>query len=322
MSFLKKSQNRKIFYGQLDRALYLAPRREFNPDGLTHKAELPRSLASLQGDNPGNNCLFEEREDLSRPFRIGRNLPGALERKEISLKYQPRINCRGEIVAVESLLRWNHREMGCIPPEEFIPLAESSGEIIPLGEWALRETCRQARKWMDRGINLPISVNISPVQIHQLSAPLLVREILNETGLPPERLELEVTENTMLNREEGTIRSLRELNSMGIRIALDDFGTGFSSLSYLGSFPIDILKIDQSFIRDIERNGDHRTVVEAITFLARSFGCRLIAEGVETEEQLLILKQMGCHEFQGFYYHQPLSAEELEGLYAVGSPAT
>ena len=271
-----------------------------------------------------DSSLFsvESEERAYRPFLINHNLHGAGERNELALKYQPRINCRGEIVSVESLMRWNHPEIGTVSPDEFIPLAESSGEILPLGEWALREACRQARRWMDRGMDLIVSVNISPIQIHQLNAYQMIRGILEETDLPPGRLELEVTETSMLNNEAGTIRSLRKLHELGIRISLDDFGTGFSSLSYLGSFPVDFLKIDQSFVKDIEKNHNHRSVVQAIMSLARSFRYRLIAEGVETEDQLKILKEMGCHEFQGFYYHQPLRAEEIEELFALSTAAT
>ena len=202
-------------------------------------------------------------------------------------------------------------------PGEFIPLAEDSGQIIRLGEWVLKQACLQAKRWMLNGIDLVVSVNISPIQIHQFNSYKVIEQVLKETGLPPERLELEVTEMTLMNHLEKTVNALRKIHNLGVRISLDDFGTGFSSLSYLGTFPVDILKIDQSFVKDIFRNNNHKSVVQAIYNLARSFRYRIIAEGVETEEQLEILKQIGCDEFQGFYYHKPMTSEEVEDLYII-----
>ncbi len=306
--------NGKAILIQASLGISLYPSRCDTANALIHQADMALDIARKRGGNQYVIYSPELKEGQYRQYLINQNLSQALYRNELSLRYQPRIDSRGRIVSVESLLRWNHPEMGEISPGEFIPSAEDSGEIIQIGEWALRKACLQARRWMIHGLDLIISVNISPVQIHQDNACRIISDVLNESGLSPDRLELEVTETTLLNQLDKTIHSLRELHKLGIRISLDDFGTGFSSLSYLGTFPVDILKIDQSFIRDIHRNDNHMSVVQAIASLAKSFRCKVIAEGVETEEQLNILKKIGCDEYQGYYYHKPLTPDELEEL--------
>ncbi len=299
---------------ELSMGITLYPSRCSSIQSMINQAEMALSIADKQGGNRFIIYSQELKEGQYRPYLIHSSLPLALERNEMFLKYQPRVNSKGDIISVETLLRWFHPVLGMIKPSEFIPLAENSGQIIRLGEWVLKEACVQARKWMLKGIDIAVSVNISPIQIHQFNSYKVIEEILKQTGLPADRLELEVTETTLMNQQEKTISALRSIHNLGVRISLDDFGTGFSSLSYLGTFPVDILKIDQSFVRDIFRNDNHRSVVQAIYSLAKSFRYKIIAEGVETEEQLEILKNIGCDEFQGYYYHKPMSAEEIENL--------
>ena len=302
---------------QVSMGITLYPSRCSSIQNMINQAEMALTIAARQGGNRYIIYSQELKEGQHRPYLIHSSLPLALEKGELFLKYQPRVNSRGDIISVESLLRWYHPVLGMVSPGEFIPLAEDSGHIIRVGEWVLKQACLQAKKWMDSGIDLVVSVNISPIQIHQFNSYKVIEQILADTGLPPERLELEVTEMTMMNHLEKTVNALRKIHNLGVRISLDDFGTGFSSLSYLGTFPVDILKIDQSFVKDIFRNNNHKSVVQAIHSLARSFRYRIIAEGVETEEQLEILKQIGCDEFQGFYYHKPMTSEEVENLYTL-----
>ncbi len=302
---------------QVSMGLTLYPSRCSSIQNMINQAEMALTIAARQGGNRYIIYSQELKEGQHRPHLIHNSLPLALEREEMFLRYQPRVDSRGNIISVETLLRWYHPVLGMVSPGEFIPLAEDSGQIIHVGEWVLKQACLQAKKWMLNGIDLVVSVNISPIQIHQFNSYRVIEQILKETGLPPERLELEVTEMTLMNHLEKTVNALRKIHNLGVRISLDDFGTGFSSLSYLGTFPVDILKIDQSFVKDIIRNNNHKSVVQAIYDLARSFRYRIIAEGVETAEQVEILKQIGCDEFQGFYYHKPMTSEEVEDLYIM-----
>jgi diguanylate cyclase len=238
----------------------------------------------------------------------------ALEGGQFVLHYQPKVDvASGKLTGVEALVRWNHPERGLVPPAEFIPLAEETGLIIPLGRWVLREACSQNKIWQSQGLpNLRIAVNISGVQFQQKDLVDSIARALAESALDPHCLELEITESVVMQNASEAIVMLEKLSKMGVDISIDDFGTGYSSLSYLKRFSIHKLKIDQSFIRDISQNQDDAAIVQAIIALAHSLRLRVVAEGVEHEEQLQFLRSLGNDEYQGYFHSKPLTATELE----------
>ena len=258
-----------------------------------------------------------------RLLTMENNLHRALERDELLLYYQPQLDlASGRIVGAETLLRWRHQEKDLIMPGEFIPLAEESGLIVQLGEWALHTACSQARRWQEEGLPpLQVAVNLSSRQFWKEHLASSVAQVLAETGLDPACLHLELTENILLQNRIGTVATLNFLQDLGVGIALDDFGTGFSSLSYLKQFPLNDLKIDQSFIRDLELQQEAVAIVRAIINLGHSLGLRVIAEGVEHEAQLTILRREGCDCAQGFLIARPLPAEEFARLLRDGLPS-
>jgi diguanylate cyclase (GGDEF)-like protein/PAS domain S-box-containing protein len=243
----------------------------------------------------------------------------ALERGEFLLHYQPIINLgTGEVSGVEALLRWPHPDRGLIPPALFVPIAEDCGLIQPIGRWVLREACRQARAWMDAGLKpIPLSVNISAMEFRAIDFLEGVRTILSDTKLDPCYLELEITESVLMKHPDSTATVLQALKAMGLRFAVDDFGTGYSSLSHLNRFPIDVLKVDQSFVHDICSNPDQATIVSAVIAMGKSLKKRVIAEGIETKEQLECLRGWGCEEGQGFFFSWPMAAAQF-GKYLQG----
>jgi EAL domain-containing protein (putative c-di-GMP-specific phosphodiesterase class I) len=241
----------------------------------------------------------------------------AIDRNQLFLVYQPQIDLRqNRMLGMEVLLRWRHPELGLVSPAKFIALAEESGVIHTLGRWVLYNACRQGKQWLDRGVAFKrIAVNVAGPQIQRGNLVDLVREVLVATGFPPERLELEVTEGFIMQQAETSIRQLRELREMGVLLSIDDFGTGYSSLSYLKCLPIDKLKIDQSFVSDIPSDSNDVAISGAIIALARSLGLRVVAEGVETAGQAEHLREMRCHEAQGYFFSKPLEAHALEALF-------
>jgi len=257
---------------------------------------------SYQFFKPSMNTWAEERQSIEESLRV------ALERREFALHYQPMINLTtGKITGAEALLRWTHPTRGLIAPMKFIPVAEDNGLILPIGVWVLREACRQARAWMDSGLSLPtMAVNVSGLEFRNESFLEGVFAILEDTGLDPRSLELELNESVLLKHTRSTESVLRSLNARGVHLAIDDFGTGYSSLSYLNKFPIDTLKIDHSFIHQIGAVSDNTTIVKAVIGLARSFNLRVVAEGVETQEELAFLRGHLCDEAQGQYFSQPV----------------
>jgi len=244
----------------------------------------------------------------------------ALQHGEFELYYQPQVDLEsGAVVGLEALIRWRHPILGMVRPDRFINLAEETGLIVPIGAWVLRTACRQNRDWQHAGYGpLRIAVNLSARQFAQ---PGLVRDIarvLEDTGLAPTCLEIELTESLVMEDVEGAIHTMRELKSMGVKLSIDDFGTGYSSLSYLRRFPVDVLKIDRSFVRDITSSADDAAMVAAIIELARGLRMRVIAEGVETEAQLDYLKQRGCDEVQGHVYARAASGADVEAMLRAG----
>lgn len=218
------------------------------------------------------------------------------------------------MLGVEALLRWQSPELGPMMPSEFIPFAENSGQIIGLGEWAMRAACLQAREWSQAGHGeLKMAVNISGMQFRQPDFLNVVERIIGETGIKPENLELEFTESVVMEHADRTIQTLRALKNMGLRLSIDDFGTGYSSLSYLKHFPIDRIKIDRSFVADLDKSRDGAAIVEAIISMAHGLNLKVVAEGVETSEQLRFLTERNCDEVQGFHLAVPMAPEELIG---------
>ncbi len=244
------------------------------------------------------------------------DLRKALEKNQLILHYQPQVDIQtGKIVGTEALLRWKHPDQGMIPPNEFIPLAEETGLILPIGDWVFSTACAQQKMWSDLGFDaIQVSINLSFHQLRQHTFIQTIHDILNTTKPNPERLELELTESVIMQNAEETIRLLNNIKEMGIKLSVDDFGTGYSSLSYLKRFPIDTLKIDRSFVRDIVSDPDDAAIVKAIIAMANSLNLKVIAEGVETAQQLEFLRQHGCHEMQGYYFSEPLTAEALTQL--------
>jgi diguanylate cyclase (GGDEF)-like protein/PAS domain S-box-containing protein len=253
------------------------------------------------------NIQVVERLTLENSLRL------ALQRKELFLVYQPQMEiASGMIVGVEALLRWQHPERGLVPPDKFIRVAESSGLIMPIGEWVLREACSQVREWQDAGLLVvPVAVNVSAVQFRQGDFLTVIKKILSETGLSPEYLELELTESTLLSNVNVIFPMLEELRTMGLKLAIDDFGTGYSSLSYLRQFPVSKLKIDRSFVQDVVLNSDDAAITAAIISMAKGLNLKVIAEGVETGAQMAFLRVHQCDEIQGYYFSRPLTADKI-----------
>jgi EAL domain-containing protein (putative c-di-GMP-specific phosphodiesterase class I) len=259
--------------------------------------------------------FFEPEMDARMQARrtLERDLRRALAMGEFELFYQPVIDVHSrQISGLEALLRWRHPELGNVPPAVFIPLAEQTGVMVPIGMWALRTACIQAKAWHDAGFrSLSLAVNLSVTQLQQPDLVARVKHILEETGLPARLLELEITESSAMQSPETSVRTLYDLKKLGIRISLDDFGTGHSSLSYLKRFPIDTLKIDQSFVRDITTDPDTAAIVTAIVAMGHSLRLKVIAEGVEFSDQAKFLKHFNCDQMQGYLLKPPVPAEEF-----------
>ena len=253
---------------------------------------------------------------------IESHLRHALERQEFVLHYQPKVNlATGVITGAEALLRWMHPEWGVVLPERFVPIAEDCGLIVPIGRWVLREACAQARRWEDAGLKpASVAVNISALEFRREDFVEAVRAVLSETGLEPRCLQLEITESVLMHNAESSTAILRQLKDMGVQLAVDDFGTGYSSLSYLHLFPIDVLKIDGSFVQDIGSINGNGSIVSAVIAMGTSLKQRVIAEGVEKQGQLAFLKAQHCEEGQGYFFSRPLVAEEFAALLATGLP--
>ena len=271
----------------------------------------------------GNNYQFytaDMNDKAMKRLTLENSLRRALERSEFEVYYQPvlDINTR-KIVGMEALLRWHHPELGLIQPAEFIPLAEDTGMIVPIGEWVLRTACTQSKSWQEAGFApLSLAVNLSGRQFQQQNLSEVVARILQETGLNSHNLELELTESSIMKNAESAVRMLGELKEMGVKIAIDDFGTGYSSLGYLKRLPIDTLKIDRSFVSDVTTDPDDAALVMAIITLAHNLRLKVIAEGVDSEEQLSFLHLLRCDEWQGYLFSKPLPVEAFEELLSQG----
>ena len=291
----------------------LFPDHGADTEALVKNADVAMYSAKKNGRNnfqfftPELNAMVEERLALENGLRV------ALEKKELFLAYQPQMEIStGRITGGEALLRWRHPESGFIPPEKFVPVAENSGLIVPIGEWVLRTACAQARRWQDLGLPpLPVAVNVSALQFRQQGFLRVVRRVLDETGLAPQYLELEITESLLLSNVRQMLSTLQDLAGMGLLLSIDDFGTGYSSLSYLKDLPVYKLKIDHSFIRTMGANARNSALTAAVISIGNRLNLKVLAEGVENEEQMSFLRASNCDEIQGFYFSKPLDADEF-----------
>jgi EAL domain-containing protein (putative c-di-GMP-specific phosphodiesterase class I) len=273
---------------------------------------------AMQIFSPNMSTFFPDRLALENDLRH------ALERHELELHYQPKVDVRtGTTIGMEALVRWRHPQRGLVNPVEFIPLAEETALIIPLGQWVLREACRQNKAWQGEGLRpLRVAVNISGAQLRHDGLVDQVALALRETGLEPRYLEIEITESVVMQNASSTVAMLDRLSRMGVHLAVDDFGTGYSSLSYLKRFPLNTLKIDSSFVRDLLTDRNGAVIVEAIIALAHSLKLEVVAEGVEEQAQLSCLQSLGSDQYQGFLHSKPLTATDFaRRLGESGDPA-
>jgi diguanylate cyclase (GGDEF)-like protein len=297
----------------------IAPADGTSTDLLMRNANLALGRAKSEGRSsfhffePGMDAAIQKHREIEAGLRM------ALARSELRLVYQPLVGLKDDrVTCFEALLRWDHCERGVISPAEFIPVAEETGLIVPIGEWVLRDACRTAMSWPS---HVRVAVNLSPVQFKDGRLYATVRAALKESGLPATRLELEITESLLLAESEPTLETLHRLRKLGVRISMDDFGTGYSSLSYLRSFPFDKIKIDRSFMHDLAAGGDSLAIVKAVIGLGQSLGMATTAEGVETSEQLAAVREQGCSEVQGFLFSRPLPPAGLhEFLHLESGP--
>jgi predicted signal transduction protein with EAL and GGDEF domain len=284
---------------------------------LLRNADLAMYKAKSEGGNA--YCLFAA--DMQARARTALNLEAdlrnALAREEFVLHYQPQYDVTtNELVGVEALLRWNRPGMGLVGPGSFLPNAEENGLIIPINEWVLRRACSDAQRWQRDGLPMfRVAVNLSPIQFRRKNVPLQIARVLSQTGLDPRRLELELTENIVMQDIDAVANDLRELNRLGVAIAIDDFGTGYSSLSYIKKLPVQRIKIDQTFVRNMTQDPNDAAIVRAIITLGRSLGLEVIAEGVETTRQLEVLQESGCTLAQGFMLGRPVPSAAISALF-------
>lgn len=291
----------------------LFPEDGDSTEKLLQKAEQTMTLAKVRSRNRYQFYIASVDSEMRRRRELDNDLREALKLNQFYLVYQPQISYLDHrTVGVEALLRWQHPEHGLVPPDQFIPLAENNGTIIAIGEWVMGQACNQLREWHEQGFyELRMAVNLSTVQLHHSELPRVVNNLLQRYRLPPLSLELEVTETGLMEDISTAAQHLLSLRRSGALIAIDDFGTGYSSLSYLKSLPLDKIKIDKSFVQDLQEDDDATTIVRTIIQLGKSLGMQVIAEGVETADQEAYIIAQGCHEGQGYYYSKPLPAREL-----------
>ena len=281
-------------------------------DDLIKHADAAMYRAKATGRNNYQFFTPEINDKVQERLLMEGGLRSALQREEFRVVYQPKIDlATREVIGAEALIRWSHPKLGMVGPSRFVPVAEDSGLVGQIGEWVLRTVCGQIHLWRGEGVTLPVAVNVSARQFQQADLVELVIAVLSETKVPPHLLEIELTESAVMQDGEASVVALERLKGIGVQISIDDFGTGYSSLSYLKRLPLDVLKIDQSFVRDISSDPNDAAIVRAIITLARSLGMKVIAEGVETEAQLAFLNAYGCQYAQGYMFGQPLPPDEF-----------
>lgn len=304
--------------GSIGIAIY--PHDGEDAEALLRSADLAMYRVKERGGDDYQVCTPAIHASTLERLELENELRRALQRGEFILHYQPQVDVRtGRICGVEALLRWQRGEGGLVPPQEFITVAEKAGLIVRLGEWVLRTVCAQAREWQEAGFGcIPVAVNISPRQLQQADLVETVAQVLRESGMAPTCLRLEITEGAVIQDVEATINVLRQLREMGIEISVDDFGTGYSSLSYLKRLPIDEVKIDRTFVSDVPSDADDAAIITAILALAQSLNLRVVAEGVENQQQAAFLRGRGCHIMQGYFFARPMPAHDFELLLREG----
>ncbi len=296
----------------------LSPDDGIDPQTLLKNAGAALSHVRTNGGNSYKFFTADLRDTALSRIALENEMRRALERNEFEVYYQPKVDVEsGKMTGMEALLRWNHPERGLVPPLDFIPLAEETGLIVPIGEWVLRTACAQTKLWHDQGHRLCVAVNLSPRQFQQPDLAGTINGIIGETGLDPSLLNLEITESTIMNNAEWGRSVLVELRDTGIRISIDDFGTGYSSLGVLKNLPIDVLKIDKTFVNDVTTDENDAALVTAVITLAHNLRLKIVAEGVETEDQLNFLKGLECDEWQGYLFSKPVPAADFARLLAV-----
>jgi EAL domain-containing protein (putative c-di-GMP-specific phosphodiesterase class I) len=279
-------------------------------------------MAMYQAKDKGrNNFEFFTQgmyDEIVAQHTVEMDLKAALAEEQFELLYQPQVSLTDRSVQVlEALLRWNHPERGCLSPDRFISVAEESGYIIPIGDWVLERACRQLGEWRDAGLQLPrIAVNVAPIHFHQPRFSDRVKSTLETYGIDPQLIELELTERSLMKDTDEIRRCLRHLKAIGVRLAIDDFGTGYSCLNYLRQFPIDVLKIDRSFVKDLAVSEDARAICAVILSIAAQLSLGTVAEGIETSAQLEFLAKQGCGFGQGYFFSRPVPPAHLEALLA------
>ncbi|MCG7336628.1 EAL domain-containing protein [Sporosarcina sp. ACRSM] len=291
----------------------LFPEHARNYSELSMKAETALSEAKAHG---GGGYEMYRRGSASKTLErilLENELKKSIQQGHFNLEYQPKFNLNtGKLTGVEALVRWNHPDLGMIPPDKFIPMAEETKNIVALGEWVLREACRQAKQWRESGYITPrVAINMSAVQLEEPTILDKMKEILQETDVSPNRIEIELTESAFADRDELQ-EMVRKMREMGVTVSIDDFGTGYSTFSYIKELPVDTVKIDRAFVNDIHVNEESHAIIKAIVTLANTIGLNVIAEGVEYEEQAKVLNELGCREGQGYYFSKPTSATNCE----------
>ena len=289
------------------------PDQGLDAESLIKNADAAMYSAKEGGRNKFSFFTQDMNAQAVERLTLENSLRSALEKGELFLVYQPQMEIStASIIGLEALLRWQHPDLGLVPPDKFIRIAENSGLIVPIGEWVLRTACAQARRWQAEGLPaVSVAVNVSAIQFRQEGFCELIKRVLHETDLAPQFLELELTESLLLTNADVMLSAVRELKAMGLQLAIDDFGTGYSSLSYLRQFPVSKLKVDSSFIRDIAEDADDAAITIAIISLAKSLNLKVIAEGVENEGQMSFLRAHQCDEIQGYYFSKPLAVDEV-----------
>ena len=313
------SSHELFLTGTVGIALY--PEDDEDAEGLIKASGLAMQTARDAGGDGFGYFTESQRQHAHERVGIEIDLRRALDDlDQFKVFYQPRVDVHGGVVGMEALVRWEHPTRGMISPAAFIPVAENSGLILEIGRHVLRTACRENRRWREMGLPLSVSVNMSARQLLRRDFAREVQATLEETGLEPEGLELEITETLLMSPGPDVYGRLTELRELGVRIALDDFGTGYSSLSYLKQFPIDTLKMDRAFVMDVHRDPGNRAIAQTIVSLSRILEIRVVAEGVETQEQRVELQALGCDEFQGYLFGKPMPAQEFEASARAGAP--
>jgi len=313
--------NEKKLAGLFSIGIAISDNGKINADQLLQHADLAMYQAKQKGRNRYQLFTYDLVQQAQQQFQIETSIPDAINLKQFFLEYQPKVDCiTNEVVGFEALIRWHHPEHGLISPVDFIPMIEGTKLIIDVGEWVMTEVMQQLAAWSEEGLTLlPIAINISGYHLHDDSLVPCVQRLLDEYGINPDLIEVEITESCLTGNTEQSIAALSALKATKIKLAIDDFGTGYSSLSYLKKFPIDILKIDRAFVIECNSNKEDAAICIAIITLAKSLGLKIVAEGVETSEQLNFLKEYDCDVYQGFYFSRPIGIENIYSLLQLGN---